>query len=189
MNKSPSQIYNDINSKLKKKYKAHGLSISVSVVPQVDTNNNKKVNIADIIINVEGDLGSSIYDGVESYINGLVHSVDLMSKYSTNQKPDHTNIPNIENLNNELFEKIKNAIPMETYEIHSIKPYLYTNQDYKDNLDKTSNTYKIGYLNKAPSVVGSNKRKKKNTLKNIKGRKTRQKRIYKKQSVKNGKKK
>ena len=56
MNKSLSQIYNDINSKLKKKYKTHGLSISVSVVPQVDTNNNKKVNIADIIINVEGDL-------------------------------------------------------------------------------------------------------------------------------------
>ena len=80
-----------ISKILEKEYKINKGTVTLTIVPKIDgSQENGKVNAAEVRINMTGDVGTNAIDGVNQFLYGLFRSSVAISKYPTFNKQDNS---------------------------------------------------------------------------------------------------
>ena len=186
INENEPNVDKQISEFLEKEYKINKGTVTLTIVPKIDgSQENGKVNAAEVRINMTGDVGTNPIDGVNRLLYGLFRSSEAISKYPTFNKQDNSE-NELEDHIKELEDEMKNAFPEYVANIIEYKPYVFTDYDNKNKNKDFQNGKEIivGELVKRidpeSDKEGGNKNKGKATTK----RKKRQNKRSKKQTRK-----
>lgn len=196
----------ELNKTLEKEYKTNNGTITLTIVPKtVSPNEEGKVNVAEVILSMTGDIGTNPIDGVEEMLQGLFKSTAGVSKDPNFHNADVQENLNRENIREQLEEELQTIFPKIHEPIYHLSLYTHTDADRNEPYENVGNgkSYSIGKLVKEVGRnAGGNKHKKKSNRKRVKTQKKRSKRQIRKTKgkknanqytknkiVKNGKKK
>lgn len=196
----------ELNETLDKEYKTNNGTITLTIVPKTDSPNEEgKVNVAEVMLSMTGDIGTNPTDGVEEMLQGLFKSAVGVSKDPNFHNADVKENLNRENIRQQLKEEIQTIFPKIHEPIYHLSLYTHTDADRNEPYENVGNgqSYSIGKLVKEVGInTGGNKHKKKSNRKRVKTQKKRSKRQIRKTKgkknanqhtknkiVKNGKKK
>lgn len=213
INENEPTVDKRISKFLEEEYKINKGTVTLTIVPKIDgSQENGKVNAAEVRINMTGDVGTNPIDGVNRLLYGLFRSSEAISNYPNLNKQDSSNEDKPENELEDhikkLEEDMKNAFPEYVADIIEYKPYVFTDYDNTNKNKDFQNGKEIivgelvkridpesdkegGNKNKGKAITKrkkrQNKRSKKQTRK-TKGKKNTNNRT-KNKNAKNGKKK
>ena len=167
-----------ISKILEKEYKINKGTVTLTIVPKIDgSQENGKVNAAEVRINMTGDVGTNAIDGVNQFLYGLFRSSVAISKYPTFNKQDNSENESEDHIK-ELEDEIKKVFPEYVTNIIEYKPYVFTDYDNENKESQPGREFIIGELVKRIGLdnEGGNKGKSKAFTKR---KKTQQKRSKK----------
>ena len=213
INENEPTVDKRISKFLEEEYKINKGTVTLTIVPKIDgSQENGKVNAAEVRINMTGDVGTNPIDGVNRLLYGLFRSSEAISKYPNLNKQDSSNEDKPENELEDhikkLEEDMKNAFPEYVADIIEYKPYVFTDYDNTNKNKHFQNGKEIivgelvkridpesdkegGNKNKGKAITKRKKRQNKRSKKQIrktKGKKNTNNRT-KNKNGKNGKKK
>lgn len=132
INENEPNVDKQISEFLEKEYKINKGTVTLTIVPKIDgSQENGKVNAAEVRINMTGDVGTNPIDGVNRLLYGLFRSSAAISKYPTFNKQDNSE-NELEDHIKELEDEMKNAFPEYVANIIEYKPYVFTDYDNKN---------------------------------------------------------
>jgi hypothetical protein len=132
INENEPNVDKQISEFLEKEYKINKGTVTLTIVPKIDgSQENGKVNAAEVRINMTGDVGTNPIDGVNRLLYGLFRSSAAISKYPTFNKQDNSE-NELEDHIKELEDELKNAFPEYVANIIEYKPYVFTDYDNKN---------------------------------------------------------
>ena len=182
INENEPNVDKQISEFLEKEYKINKGTVTLTIVPKIDgSQENGKVNAAEVRINMTGDVGTNPIDGVNRLLYGLFRSSAAISKYPTFNKQDNSE-NELEDHIKELEDEMKNAFPEYVANIIEYKPYVFTDYDNKNKNKDVQNGKEInvGELVKRIDPVDDNEGGNKGKSKALtKRKKTQQKRSKK----------
>ena len=124
INENEPNVDKQISEFLEKEYKINKGTVTLTIVPKIDgSQENGKVNAAEVRINMTGDVGTNPIDGVNRLLYGLFRSSAAISKYPTFNKQDNSE-NELEDHIKELEDEMKNAFLEYVANIIEYKPYL-----------------------------------------------------------------
>lgn len=196
----------ELKETLEKEYKTNNGTITLTIVPNtVSPNKEGKVNVAEVMLSMTGNIGTNPIDGVEEMLQGLIKSAVGVSKDPNFHNADVQENLNRENIREQLEEEIQTIFPKIHEPVYNFSLYTPTNADRNEPYENVGNgqSYSIGKLVKDVGMnMGGNKHKKKSNRKRMKTQKKRSKKQIRKTKgkknanqhtknkiVKNGKKK
>lgn len=191
INENEPNVDKQISEFLEKEYKINKGTVTLTIVPKIDgSQENGKVNAAEVRINMTGDVGTNPIDGVNRLLYGLFRSSEAISKYPNLNKQDSSNEDKPENELEDHIKKLevemKNAFPEYVANIIEYKPYVFTDYDNKNKNKDFQNGKEIivGELVKRIDPESDKEGGNKNKGKAITKRKKRQNKRSKKQTRK-----
>ena len=196
----------ELKETIEKEYKTNNGTITLTIVPNtVSPNKEGKVNVAEVMLSMTGNIGTNPINGVEEMLQGLIKSAVGVSKDPNFHNADAQENLNRENIREQLEEEIQTIFPKIHTPIYNFSLYTPTNADRNEPYENVGNgqSYSIGKLVKDVGMnMGGNKHKKKSNRKRMKTQKKRSKKQIRKTKgkknanqhtknkiVKNGKKK
>ena len=143
INENEPNVDKQISEFLEKEYKINKGTVTLTIVPKIDgSQENGKVNAAEVRINMTGDVGTNPIDGVNRLLYGLFRSSAAISKYPTFNKQDNSE-NELEDHIKELEDEMKNAFPEYVANIIEYKPYVFTDYDNKNKNKDVQNGKEI----------------------------------------------